>query len=167
MCVSRQTVGPARRGSPSCGWLSKYQTGRQIEPHNDSESNSGNLKLVCKKELASLISIFDSQEALSKKAKPAGQDQPEHESSYGHFQCSCREDEHFEGGRRRQQRRHQDADETISLGPCLNSSRAGASMFAEHGLAPFSRKVIQEQTASHRTERRHSSVIGHARGIVN
>jgi len=48
-----------------------------------------------------------------------------------------REDKHFEGGRRRQQRRHQDADKTISLGPSLNSFRAGASLFVKHGLAPF------------------------------
>src|SRR6266436_1759174 len=116
-----------RRGSSSC-WLSKYQTGCQIEPHDDRERDSGNLKLVCKKELGSLISIFDSQEALSKKAKAAGQDQPEHEGSYGHFQCSSRKDEHFEGSRRRQQGRHQDADKTISLGPRLNSFRAGARL---------------------------------------
>jgi len=61
--------------------VSKCQTGRQIERKDNRERDSGNPELMGQKELGSLMPIFDSQEAFSKKPQTACQDQAKHEIS--------------------------------------------------------------------------------------
>ncbi len=86
--------------------MPECKPGRQIKRQDYSERDSGNFEFMRQKELGSLISVFDSQEAFSKKAQASRQSQAQNEVSYGHLQGSCREDENLERRRRREQGRH-------------------------------------------------------------
>ena len=95
--------------------------------------------------LARLIAVTNRQKSFAKKANRPRRQQAQHERSHRHLQSARRNHKNFEGSWRGQQRRHQNADETVPLDPGVNIFRARPGVLVKHRLPALPRKVVKQQ----------------------